>query len=125
MLRQKDENKIRTIAFKTMTSLLYVVFHNYLSEVRAIIGISYIRKTYEPAHEIMVLITQATSEGSGEPAHQRSLARAFAGCSHTWSTEAEPQHDKTNKVTVRPAKTQISMGIRPVWSVFTVRSMGS
>ena len=28
----------------------------------------------------------------------------------------EPQHDKTNKVTVRPAKTQISLGIRPVWS---------
>ena len=24
--------------------------------------------------------------------------------------------DKTNKVTVRPAKTQISLGIRPVWS---------
>ena len=28
----------------------------------------------------------------------------------------EPQHDKTNKVSVRPAKTQISLGIRPVWS---------
>ena len=28
----------------------------------------------------------------------------------------EPRHDKTNKVTVRPAKTQISLGIRPVWS---------
>ena len=28
----------------------------------------------------------------------------------------EPQHDKTNKVTVHPAKTQISLGIRPVWS---------
>ena len=26
------------------------------------------------------------------------------------------QYDKTNKVTVRPAKTQISLGIRPVWS---------
>ena len=37
---------------------------------------------YEPAHEIMVLITQATSEGSGEPAHPRSLARAFAVRSH-------------------------------------------
>ena len=30
----------------------------------------------------------------------------------------DPRHDKTNKVTVRPAKTQISLGIRPVWSVF-------
>ena len=37
----------------------------------------------------------------------------------------EPPYDKTNKMTVRPAKTQISLGIRPVWSVFTVRSMGS
>ena len=27
-----------------------------------------------------------------------------------------PPHDKTNKMTVRPAKTQISLGIRPVWS---------
>ena len=28
----------------------------------------------------------------------------------------EPPHDKTNKMTVRPAKTQISLGIRPVLS---------
>ena len=28
----------------------------------------------------------------------------------------ELPHDKTNKVAVRPAKTQISLGIRPVWS---------
>ena len=28
----------------------------------------------------------------------------------------EPPHDKTNNVTVCPAKTQISLGIRPVWS---------
>ena len=28
----------------------------------------------------------------------------------------EPQHDKTNKVAVHPAKTQISLGICPVWS---------
>ena len=26
----------------------------------------------------------------------------------------EPPHEKTNKMTVRPAKTQISLGIRPV-----------
>ena len=26
----------------------------------------------------------------------------------------EPPHDKTNKMTVRPAKAQISLGIRPV-----------
>ena len=28
----------------------------------------------------------------------------------------EPRLDKTNKTNVRPAKTQISLGIRPVWS---------
>ena len=37
----------------------------------------------------------------------------------------EPPHDKTNKMSLRPAKTQISLGIRPVWSVFAVCSMGS
>ena len=28
----------------------------------------------------------------------------------------EPRHDKPNKMSVRPANTQISLGIRPVWS---------
>ena len=28
--------------------------------------------------------------------------------------KSELPHDKTNKMTVRPAKTQISLGIRPV-----------
>ena len=40
-------------------------------------------------------------------------------CSSVWKSRikiSEPRHDKTNKVTVRPAKTQISLGIRPVWS---------
>ena len=39
--------------------------------------------------------------------------------------ENEPPYDKTNKMTVRPAKTQISLGIPQVWSVFTVHLMGS
>ena len=40
----------------------------------------------------------------------------------------EPQHDKTNKMSVRPAKTQISLGIRPVWSESSLsawRKLGS
>ena len=40
----------------------------------------------------------------------------------------EPPHDKTNNVVVRPAKTQISLGIRPVWSessLTTWRKLGS
>ena len=40
----------------------------------------------------------------------------------------EPPHDKTNKMTVRPAKTQISLGIRPVPSESSLsawRKLGS
>ena len=40
----------------------------------------------------------------------------------------EPRHDKTNNVAVHPAKTQISLGIRPVWSVSSLstwRKLGS
>ena len=37
---------------------------------------------FEPAHEKRVLITQATSKDSGEPAHKCSLARAFVVCEH-------------------------------------------
>ena len=33
-----------------------------------------------------------------------------------------PLDDKTNKMSVRPAKTQISLGIRPVWSESSLRS---
>ena len=41
--------------------------------------------------------------------------------SHLQQNASEPRHDKTNKMAVRPAKNQISLGIRPVWSVFAVR----
>ena len=37
----------------------------------------------------------------------------------------EPRHDKTNKVRVRPAKTQISIGIRPVWSESSLSAWGN
>ena len=42
--------------------------------------------------------------------------------------EIEPWHDKINKVSVSPAKTQISLGIRPVWSESSLsawRNLGS
>ena len=32
----------------------------------------------------------------------------------TWLNTYEPRHDKTNKMSVHPAKTQISLGIRPI-----------
>ena len=34
--------------------------------------------TNQPAYENMLLVTKAISKGSGETAHKRSLARAFA-----------------------------------------------
>ena len=40
----------------------------------------------------------------------------------------EPQHDKTNKMTVRPAKTQINLGVGWVWSEYSLsawRKLGS
>ena len=40
-----------------------------------------------------------------------------------WNSH-EPQHDNTNKMSVPPAKTQISLGIRPVWSEFVQISLG-
>ena len=51
-------------------------------------------KTIAPAHEIMVLITLATSDSSGEPAHLRSLARAFAVRTHeVWKkTKGQTKH---------------------------------
>ena len=40
---------------------------------------------------------------------------SYAVCSSAlYSTIIEPPRDKTNKMSVRPAKTQISLGIRPV-----------
>ena len=44
-----------------------------------------------------------------------SRGRGFAG------RRSVPQHEKTNKISVCPVKTQISLSIHPVWSVFAVR----
>ena len=38
------------------------------------------------------------------------------------SGKHESRHDKTNKMSVRPAKTQISLGIRSVWSESSLRA---
>ena len=41
------------------------------------------------------------------------LLNSFVGRQHPLY---EPPHVKTNKMTVRPAKTRINLGIHPVWS---------
>ena len=55
---------------------------------------------FQPAHEIMVLITQANREGSGEPALPRSLTWAFAVRIHeVWnSLFAHMKHGSRLKV---------------------------
>ena len=50
-----------------------------------------------------------------------SFLIVFAVAVWSHARRYEPRHDKTNKVTMRPAKAQISLGIHPVWSVFAVR----
>ena len=45
------------------------------------------------------------------------LIRVCTVCIKTWISGNllyEPRHDKTNKMSVRPGKTQISLSIRPV-----------
>ena len=48
----------------------------------------------------------------------------FENLNITKQTINEPPRDKTNKMSVRPAKTQINLGIPPVWSEFDVHSVG-
>ena len=50
--------------------------------------------------------------GLGEFLLSLSLSLSGPQCASTY----EPKHDKTNKMSVRPPKAQISLGIRPVWS---------
>ena len=52
-----------------------------------------------------------------EPQHDKMFSREWYEKSNQHLLIIyEPRHDKTNKMNVRPAKTQISLGIRPVWS---------
>ena len=44
------------------------------------------------------------------------ICKSFSFLFYSFPSVYEPRHDKTNKISVRPAKTQISLGIRPVWS---------
>ena len=40
--------------------------------------LTYLKKQYEPRHQISNNVVFATSKGSDQPAHMRSLIRAFA-----------------------------------------------
>ena len=47
--------------------------------------------THNQAHELLVLITYATSEDTVEPAHLHRLYRAFATCVHKVKTLTKAQ----------------------------------
>ena len=75
---------------------------------------------FKPVSRNHLLIEQSTSES--RLINLLNLGREHqTGFRYTkcWSGY-EPRHDKTNKVTVRLAKTQISLGIRPVWLEFSL-----
>ena len=51
---------------------------------------------------------------------QPHLKQTWLTWNYSCCKPCEPQHDKTNNVAVRPAKTRIRLGIRPVWSEFSL-----
>ena len=64
-----------------MCFFCFVLFCFLLFQCRlspTIFAWSYCWSSIQPAHGKMVRITKATSKGSGEPAHKRCHARAFA-----------------------------------------------
>ena len=74
-------------------------------------------------HTMLQIVTRLGREFS-----KRENLNWHPGISFDWFNPYEPQHDKTNKMTVRPAKTHISLGIRPVWSECSLsawRNIGS
>ena len=44
------------------------------------------------------------------------VGHSFCNWTTLYGIKGEPPHDKTSKMTVRPTKTEISLGIHPVWS---------
>ena len=63
-------------------------------------ALSLLHVLFEPAREILVLNAQATSEGSGKPAHPGSLARAFAVCTHElWKQTKGQTQNQTSSPT--------------------------
>ena len=59
---------------------LFIYFHSITLSNKAIHA--YYQKIIGPRQANLVLIAYASSEGSGEPAHPRSLARTFAARSY-------------------------------------------
>ena len=68
-----------TLHVQTSIALVYVLHLNLL------------RHNHMPVHEILVLIAYASSEGSDDPAHERSPLRAFAARARNIAISMEAQ----------------------------------
>ena len=81
----------------------YVTCHYILVPLRSIFEQHYqITPNYAKSSEVITMLNGTKTHGKEEQGKTQH------------ETPNQPRHDKTNKVTVRPAKTQISLGIRPV-----------
>ena len=62
------------------------------------------------------LVNKLNKNNNGQVIDVPLLYSSLERLNRYYKEESEPPHDKTNKMTVCPAKTQISLGMRPVWS---------
>ena len=75
-------------------------------------------KNLNMSHAMRKLV-YAYYKGTDQPAYPLSSEAEQIGLSltgHKPLKRSEPRHDKTNKMSVHPVKTQISLGICSVWS---------
>ena len=66
---------------------------------------------YDMSHVMRKPIPRVCDQLSLKPTYSSTEANRSLGM-----FLSEPRHDKSNKMAVRPSKTQISLGIHPVWS---------
>ena len=95
------------LSFKIMLCLILVLALTFLSHHIKLTSVGmYNAKCY---HNYIVLQTSCFHKISSYNVHPDYTLVNF-------SSIFEPRHDTTNKMSVYPPKSQISLGIRPVWS---------
>ena len=62
----------------------------------------------------LVIICGAPMTAKVKGLTDKRESSSFRLLQYMYFSSFQPHHDKTNKITVHPAKTQISLGIRPV-----------
>ena len=139
-LHKQSKDKIFTNSPRTKSSQT-VRWQNQMLDYRALyeiqlqVSVDFLRVVQYPLSKVWQLcatqfywdhiLLKVIFWGNSTYINTEIRPRHYIFSSDIWWPIYEPRHDETNKVTVRPAKTQISLGIRPVWSVFAVRLIGS